>query len=75
MTNVIAMNGPTQPEIDTTRFAQAVQLAAAFVANGDIRKGQRWGTPLLELEDALPLLYQMLERAEALCAPAADDPG
>jgi hypothetical protein len=44
-------------------FEQAVQLAAAFVANGDIRLGQdlREGTAgMQKLADLIPSLYSML---------------
>lgn len=49
-------------------FDQAVQLAAAFVANGDIRleRDMREGTvPMQQLADLIPSLYKMLEAARA----------
>lgn len=52
---------------DEQRFVQAVQLAAAFVANGDIRLNK--SGPLSEsaermLADLIPDLYDALQRAE-----------
>lgn len=47
-------------------FEQAVQLAGAFVASGDIRMGRdlREGTVAMQqLADLIPSLYQMLLEA------------
>lgn len=48
-------------------FGQAVQLAAAFVANGDIRLGQDHGNSTAhdELIDLIADLYQDLLDAQA----------
>ncbi len=57
------------------RFEQAVQLAAAFVANGDIRlRGSTRTTSdaCAMLNDLIPALYQTLEKAYQACA--TDDP-
>lgn len=54
--------------IDKKRFEQAVSLAAAFVANGDIRLGRdkidRNSTPFLLLQDTIVATYEMLAVAE-----------
>lgn len=47
-------------------FEQAVQLAAAFVANGDVRLGAhvgKRGQAHEILEDLIPELYETLSRA------------
>lgn len=55
---------------DPALFAHAVQLAAAFVANGDIRirNGIHSGGSMQELGDLIPALYRTLECALAECA-------
>ena len=53
------------------RFEQAVQLAAAFVSNGDIRlRGSTRSNSdaCLMLEDLIPTLYEMLTKAHSRCA-------
>lgn len=50
------------------RFAQAVQLAAAFVANGDIRLGRSTGPDSdaqAMLADLIVTLHSTLQRAQA----------
>ncbi len=47
-------------------FDQAVELASAFIANGDIRMGGNTNedTPaMMMLADLIPSLYQMLQDA------------
>lgn len=50
-------------------FAQAVQLAAAFVANGDIRMGTstQEGQGLDQLADLVCTLYAKLNRCYDRC--------
>lgn len=53
------------------RFEQAVQLAAAFVANGDIRlHGSTRATSdaCSMLQDLIPALYETLTNAYQACA-------
>lgn len=71
MSNITAFQRSGE-HTDPARYAHAVQLAAAFVANGDIRRGQCWDTALAELADAIPLLYQMLGQTQAECAQTDD---
>jgi hypothetical protein len=47
-------------------FDQAVSLASAFIANGDIRMSGNTNedsTAMMQLADLIPSLYQMLETA------------
>ena len=56
-------------------FEQAVQLAAAFVANGDIRLGgdTRSSSQAQDmLADLIPSLYETLSRARDATAGAKD---
>lgn len=58
------------------RFDQAVQLAAAFVANGDIRLGgsTRADSQAQQmLIDLISTLYQTLEKAQAAVVMDAAD--
>ena len=50
-------------------FAQAVQLAASFVANGDIRMGNstQGGQGLDQLSDLICTLYEKLNRCYDQC--------
>lgn len=61
--------------VDETRFNQAVQLAAAFVANGDIRLGNSTRddsqAPAM-LGDLIPTLYRTLEAARAALVAGED---
>jgi len=55
------------------RFEQAVQLAAAFVSNGDIRlHGSTRSTSdaCAMLKDLIPALYETLAAAHQECATA-----
>lgn len=57
--------------ISEKRFEQAVTLAAAFVANGDIRLGdstQPDTVAMQKLADLIPSLYQALETASRVVA-------
>jgi hypothetical protein len=62
------------PAPDQALFAHAVALAAAFVANGDIRlgKGIHSGSALPQIEDLIPALYQSLAQARQTCADATE---
>ncbi len=54
--------------IEEESFAQAVQLAAGFVANGDIRLGgdtQPSSDSALMLCDLIPTLYAVVEHARS----------
>lgn len=53
------------------RFEQAVQLAAAFVANGDIRlhgSTRTTSDACAMLQDLIPALYDTLSKAYLECA-------
>ena len=53
-------------DISEKIFDQAVALAGAFIANGDIRMGGNTNadTPaMMMLADLIPSLYQMLQEA------------
>jgi len=61
-------------------FEQAVQLAAAFVANGDIRlanntRGWQQSQAQQQLADLIPSIYDTLQRARDQIAAAQDGPG
>lgn len=61
-------------------FEQAVQLAAAFVANGDIRlanstRGWRESQAQAMLADLIPSIYETLQRARDQIAAAGSAPG
>lgn len=62
-------------------FEQAVQIAAAFVANGDIRladnNAQGWQTSRAQqmLADLIPSVYETLQRARDQIAAAQNGPG
>lgn len=75
MKKVTSIYPPAQTP-DPARFAHAVQLAAAFVANGDIRigKGIRKGGALQEIGDLIPELYRMLEDVAEECTEPHQPP-
>lgn len=62
-------------------FEQAVQLAAAFVANGDIRlangntQGWQKSQAQQKLADLIPSIYETLQIARDQIAAAQDGPG
>ena len=61
-------------------FEQAVQIAAAFVANGDIRlagntRGWQNSQAQQMLADLIPSIYETLQRARDQVAAAQDGPG
>lgn len=61
-------------------FEQAVQLATAFVANGDIRlagntRGWQNSQAQQMLADLIPSIYETLQRARDQIAAAQDAPG
>lgn len=54
-------------ELDNKRMDRAVQLAAAFVANGDIRMGNSTrpdSTAMAVLDDLITSLYERLLEVE-----------
>lgn len=60
-------------------FEQAVQLAAAFVANGDIRLAGEMGgwqqsRAQQQLADLIPSIYETLQRARDQIAAAQERP-
>lgn len=68
--------GITSNTPDPALFAHAVQLAAAFVANGDIRirNGIHSGGSMQEIADLIPALYRTLECALEECAEPTQPP-
>ena len=61
-------------------FEQAVQLATAFVANGDIRlagstRGWQHSQAQQMLADLIPSIYETLQRARDQIAAAQGGPG
>lgn len=52
--------------LDEELFAQAVTLAAAFIANGDIRCAdihQKESLAMLKLQNLIPAIYSTLQSA------------